>query len=318
MSWRALRRWAPWLALVACGLLGGCATQTRELLERPPAGLPERAEIVAAPFFPQTDRLCGPAALATVLQPLGLPADPARLADEVFVPARGGSLQTELLAAVRRHGALATRLPGRLEALLREVAAGRPVVVLQNLGLSWAPAWHYAVVVGYDLPARELLLRSGAVRRERLPLRTFEFTWARSQSWAFAATLPGEWPLTADEGAVVSAALAFERGAPPAAARAAYAAALARWPDSLTLAMGLGNSHFAGGELPQAAEVFEAAARRHGSAAAWINLATTWLALQRPQAALQAAQAAAASGDPAWAAQTAEVLDEARRALGGR
>jgi hypothetical protein len=35
--------------------------------------------------------------------------------------------------------------------LCEEVAAGHPVIVLQNIGLSWYLVWHYAVVVGYDL-----------------------------------------------------------------------------------------------------------------------------------------------------------------------
>ena len=30
-------------------------------------------------------------------------------------------------------------------------AGALTLLVLQNLGLSWLPRWHYAVVVGYDL-----------------------------------------------------------------------------------------------------------------------------------------------------------------------
>lgn len=45
-------------------------------------------------------------------------------------------------AAARRHGAVAYVLPDRLDALLEEITAGHPVVVLQNLGLQWIPSWH--------------------------------------------------------------------------------------------------------------------------------------------------------------------------------
>jgi hypothetical protein len=38
---------------------------------------------------------------------------------------------------------------------LREVAAGNPVLVLQNLSFAWAPVWHYAVVMGYDADAAQ-------------------------------------------------------------------------------------------------------------------------------------------------------------------
>ena len=74
-----------------------------------------------------------------------------KLTDQVYVPARKGSLQIEMLAAARRNGTLAFVIPNRLEALLEELEAGNPVLVLLNLGLSWIPSWHYAVAIGYDL-----------------------------------------------------------------------------------------------------------------------------------------------------------------------
>lgn len=41
------------------------------------------------------------------------------------------------------------------------LAAGHPVVVLQNLRLGRAARWHHAVAVGYDLRRHEVVLRSG-------------------------------------------------------------------------------------------------------------------------------------------------------------
>jgi hypothetical protein len=54
-----------------------------------------------------------------------------------------------MIGAARRHGRLAYLITGP-DSMFEEVAAGHPVIVLQNLGLSWYPVWHYAVVVGYD------------------------------------------------------------------------------------------------------------------------------------------------------------------------
>ncbi|MBX3620096.1 MAG: PA2778 family cysteine peptidase [Rhizobacter sp.] len=292
-------------ALVA---LAGCAAQTAALKATPPADVPRRVELVATPFFPQTDHLCGPAALATALGAVQLDVPPGTLAGEVFLPAREGSLQTEMLAGARRHGAVATRIPGTLRALLHELAAGHVVVVLQNLGLSVLPRWHYAVVVGYDLEAGELLMRSGATRRDRISLRTFEYTWARSQYWAFVALPPGEWPVTAEAGAAVEAAIGFERSAPPAQALRVYESAAARWPESLPLAIGWGTSAYATGDKARASAVFRAAAERHGSGAAWINLARV---LQEDGQADAAREAAArAVGDPLWADQARALLTE--------
>jgi hypothetical protein len=289
-------------------LLSGCAVQTRSLRAQPPAGLVRAVELADTPFFAQTEYQCGPAALATALQAAGVRAEPAALAEEVFLPARTGTLQIEMIAGARRQGAVATRLPPTLEAALREVQAGHPVVVLQNLGLSWAPTWHYAVLIGYDLDAGEVVLRSGTTRRAVMAMRTFEHTWKRSQSWAFVALPPGQWPLTAQPGAVVEASVGFERVAPPRQAAAVYRSALVRVPGSLTLQLGLGNSLYAAGDKADAAEVFRAAAQQHRSAPAWINLATTLGELGRGDEAVQAARAAVQSSDAAWRAQADAVL----------
>lgn len=291
--------------------LAGCAAQTRLLREQPPADLPRAAELSATPFFPQTEYQCGPAALATVLAAAGLHASPEELAERVFLPARTGTLQIEMMAGARRQGAVATRLPPMLEAVLREVQAGHPVVVLQNLGLSWYPAWHYAVLVGYDIDAGEVVLRSGTTEREVLAMRTFEHTWLRSGAWAFVALPPGQWPATAQEAAVVEASVGFERVASPRDAVQVYRSALARWSGNLTLAMGLGNSLHASGDKAAAGEAFRSAAMQHGSAPAWINLANTLLELGSTADAVQAAQAALATGDAAWRGQAEAMLRKA-------
>lgn len=299
----ARRAWLAGAAGVLAGL-AGCAGRTAALRGRETGlGLPRRIELRDTPFFPRSGPdLCGPESLAMVLQAQGFAITPAALVPQVYLPGRRGSLQIEMLAAARRAGALAVPLPPTLAALCAELAAGHPVLVLQNLGLAIAPAWHYAVAVGYDLDASEMVLRSGDEPRHRLSLRTFEHTWARAGHWAFVALAPGRLPHTATEAEVARALVAFERVAPPAQAVQAYEAARARWPDNLTLTMGHGNSLHASGRKAEAAEVFEAAARRHGSAAAWINLGTVALELGQRERARTAAREALALGG-AWAAQ---------------
>ncbi len=305
--------------LVAAALLGGCAVQTATLRSAPPADLPLRAELVATPFFPQTEYQCGPAALATALGAAGVAALPEQLAEQIFLPARTGTLQIEMVAGARRQGVVATRIPPTLEAALREVAAGRPVVVLQNLGLSWVPAWHYAVLVGYDLEAGQALLRSGTTEREVLALRTLEHTWTRAGAWSIVLTPPGQWPATALPAAVVEAAVGFERVAAPAQAIAAYRGALQRWPGELSLQMGLGNSRHAGGDRAGAAAAFRAAAHDHPrSVPARINLATTLLDLGDAPGALQAAREAVALDDPTWAERARATLAAVQNASSAR
>lgn len=301
-----------WLFLLAVGL-GGCATGGGQLPADVAAELPPRVELADTPFFADDSYFCGPAALATSLGAAGLPVAPATLVDEVFLPGRGGSLQIEMLAGARRHGAVATPIPGSLAALLRELAAGHPVVVLQNLGLSWAPAWHYAVAVGYDMAAAELLLRSGSERRQVIGWRTFEHTWQRSQRWAFVALPPGRLPVTASEDEATRAVVAFERNAPALAAAQAYRGALQRWPANPTLAMGLGNTLYAAGDKPGAETVFRGVAEAQDLPAAHNNHARVLLELGRPAEARRAAERGLVNAGPWQPAlrATLEAIDRA-------
>ena len=295
-------------------LAGGCTLQGGALRAPLPVDLPAAVELDATPFFPQTAYQCGPAALATALGAVGIEVLPQRLAELVFLPARQGSLQVEMLAGARRAGAVATLIPGDLVALLRELASGHVVVVLQNLGLDVAPVWHYAVVVGYTLDAPELVLRSGTTRREHMGLSVFEHTWARAGRWAFVALPPGRWPATAQAAAAMEAAIGFERTAPPERALQAYASAARRWPGELALAMGVGNTAHAAGQRVLAAEAFAEAARRFRSAPAWINLGRTLLGADLPESAWRVALEAEYLADPAWRRETTALLRDAAAA----
>ena len=257
-------------------LLTGCATppQTARVLDAPPEGLPQRAELETVPFFPQERYQCGPAALATVLRHQDVAVTPDELVDEVYLPERKGSLAVELLAAARQRDRLAVVLPQELDAVLQEVAAGQPVLVLQNLGLSWAPRWHFAVVVGYDLRAGEVVLRSGTDRRRVTDLAVFERTWARGDRWAAVFLPPSELPTAAGPLPVIRAARDLEQVGRTDAARTAYAAAYDHWPERPLTALAWANRLYADGRYGESEavlrELLEGAPRR---ADAWNNLA---------------------------------------------
>ena len=303
-----LRSRRAWLIAAGSVALSGCAVfaeppQSAALALAAPAGLPRSFELRDAPFFPQTPYHCGPAALATVLMHGGIATRPETLADAVFLPARDGALQTEMLAAARRFGAVAMPLPPQLVALLTEVAAGNAVIVLQNLGLAFAPRWHYAVVVGYDLDARAVVMRSGITQREVMGFVLFERTWARGGHWAFTALPPGRLPVTAGEADALQAVIGFERVAPPAQALRAYDSVVARWPANAFAGLGQGNTRFASGDLAGAAQAFERVAMQNDSAAAWHNLAAVRLRQGQRVAAHDAATRAVARAqavEPQW------------------
>lgn len=283
---RWLRRLA---AAVTLALLAGCANlvpQTIGLRTGWPTGVPERIELTQVPFFPQDAFQCGPAALATVLTFGGIDVTPGGLVEQVWLPARGGSLQIEMLASARRHGFVAYRLAPSFADLLREVAAGHPVVVLQDVGLI-ATVWHYAVVIGFDYPSGTVYLRSGTSQRLAVPFTAFERSWMKGGYWSFVALPPHQLAATAQEPrwieAVVATARASGRDLAPA-----WAASLANWPHSLPAAIGLANEHHRHGDFERAGAVLERARTRHPESAVVLNnLAQTLSDVGRHDAALK-------------------------------
>ncbi len=271
-----------------------------------PQGSPA-IELTAVPFFPQTEYQCGPAALATVLRYAGADVDAEQLVREVYAPGLRGSLQPELLGATRRHGMIPYVIEPDSQALVAELAARRPVLVLQNLGLDRVPVWHYAVVVGLD--GEDVILRSGTDERRIERSARFLRSWARGSSWAFVVLPPGELPAGATPVAYVRALAGAEPVLGAAAAERGYRAALARWPrDELVIFAAAGQRH-AAGDLGGATALYRqllAVAPQH--AAARNNLANVLSERGCHAAALAEARGALAALSPADELRTA-VLD---------
>ncbi|MDB5809441.1 MAG: hypothetical protein JWN94_1563 [Betaproteobacteria bacterium] len=256
--------------LLVAAVLGGCAgvaPQSELLSENWPADLPQRAELTKVPFFPQQDFQCGPAALATSMASFNVKVTPEQLTDEVYLPARKGTFQVEMLASPRRHGLVSYQLAPSYEDLLREVASGTPVVVLQNLDADW----HYAVVIGYDAADKKMLLRSGFEERLEMPFFVLEYTWQNAAHWAMVTVPPDRIPVTATEASYVAAIVAMARVGEPRAVQTAYKTFLQRWPDNLTASIGLANSYYALGQLSEAEAILRRAAERHPESDAVMN-----------------------------------------------
>ncbi len=243
-----LRQAAALLAATCC-LLAGCAART-PLLAPDGRGI----ELADTPFFPQEKYQCGPAALATVLAVAGADVTPEELVPQVYLPSRKGSLTIEMQAAPRRHGVLSYPLAPRLDAIVAELEAGRPVLVLHNYGLPFWPRWHYAVVIGYDAAHQRLLLRSGTTQRQQLSARNFMRAWDNADRWAMVLLRPGELPARPELPRYLEAATAFERAAAPPAAERAFAAAAHLWPDDPVAWVGRGTARYRGGDWRAAAD----------------------------------------------------------------
>ena len=222
-------------------------------------------ELVRTPFHPQERYQCGPAALMTVLEASGADVTLPELIDKVYLPGREGSLQVEMLAATRTSARVPYRLDGTVSALLAELRQGRPVVVLQNLGVAAFPRWHYAVVIGFDPEEDEIVLRSGTDQRRVAPLRTFLHTWRRSDYWGFVALPPDELPANVNRSRYLAAVASLENAGRLDEAGVAWQLALTQWPEDTVALFGPASTAFRLQEYDLAARRYRQLLSKDGS-----------------------------------------------------
>jgi len=286
------------LALLILIAAVGCAHRDYRIRGAQFDGLPQWTEIADVPFFPQKSHQCGPAALATLLKWSNSRISLEEITDEIYTPGRKGSLQSMLISATRSHNCLAYVI-GDFTSLIQEVAAGHPVIVLQNLGLSWYPQWHYAVVIGYDIEKQIVILRSGKTFRMERGWSLFSRTWERAGNWGLLALPLHELPASADETSFLEAVSALEAVGRHEAASLGYHAALKRWPGSLGATVGLGNSLYAMADFGEAENVFRDAVKLCPACGdVYNNLANVLARQGRYDAALDAAHQAVSLGGP--------------------
>ncbi len=264
-------------------LLSACASSTPQMdsFFTSAASIPESQLIENVPFIEQSDFYCGPATLTMVAQWAGRNVSVNELAKQVYTPGMKGSLQVDMISASRRQGLTAIPIQG-VRALLQEVAAGHPVIVFENLGLSWAPTWHYAVVIGYDLQTQNIILHSGPNAYQKWDLKKFERSWKLAEYWGLVVLPPGQLSTTADLKDHEKAAAALEHLGKNEEARKSYLAILQKWPDSLIAQLGLGYLAFKEKDFLGAIQYLKKVTTDHPQVAeAWHNLALVYGAAQK-------------------------------------
>lgn len=197
----------------------------------------------AAPFINQEAGHCGPATLAMAIGATGKTYDLKQITDQVYSPNAKGSLQEAMIASARRQGFVAIQITG-LTNLLKELESGYPVIVFENLGINWAPQWHYALITGYDLERRTLTLHSGPNPNDIIEISGFELSWKLANYWGLVILRPDELSTSADEVTHLRAAAALEKIGKYKEAKMAYLTILKRWPKSLIARIGLGNIYY--------------------------------------------------------------------------
>lgn len=138
------------------------------------------------PYVPQSEALCGGAALAMVLRYWGKPGVLAEDFTALVEPGEAGIRTGVLVQAVQASGWTALPLPATPAAVLSELARGRPVIALIRTGLS---SFHYVVLVAWA--KGWVVLHDPNVAPFRA-MREAEFTtaWSGSGNWALMILPP--------------------------------------------------------------------------------------------------------------------------------
>ncbi len=259
----------PFLFLVACA---SGTPQADSLLSRVYTNQASHL-IEGVPFIEQKVGYCGPATLTMALQSAGRSVTVDEVAAQVYTPGMKGSLQADMISASRRQGMMAIPIEG-FEALLEEVKAGHPVIVFENLSVSWLPQWHYAIVFGYDLRSQIVTMHSGPEAFKQWDIRKFERSWKLGGYWGLVVFNPQQTSASANELMHLSSASALELLGNLETANTAYQQILQRWPKSLGARIGLANIAYSRREYLRAVGfLYQAAVDHPESAIVWHNLA---------------------------------------------
>ncbi len=279
------------LVLPGCGILLAPANPLTE------QNIPRKTELSSVPFFAQGDDLCGPASVSMMLNHRGQSLTPAILEPLIYIPEKKGALKTEVLAVTRRYGFIPYVIQPDLVKLVQEINAGNPVLILQNLGFSWYPRWHYAVVIGYDLDRDIFILRSGKTERLELTRRRFVHYWRGSNNWGMVSISANSLPFTAEENNYLESVATLERLKKWKTVTLAYETAIRKWPHSYFAHLGAGTGNYQQRHLDKARDHYQQAVNiRPNAAVAHNNLAQTLFELGQPKIALKHARKAVSLG----------------------
>src|SRR5947208_7205383 len=144
------------------------------------AALSLASSAIDVPYLPQTDALCGGAAVAMVFRYWGdSHADVQQFA--TLVDERRTGIATDALVdAVTQRGWRAVRLSGSIDGLREQLKGGRPVIVLIE---DRSSRYHFVVVTGAD--DHHVIVHDPAWGpSRRIPIGRMLRAWAPTGFWS--------------------------------------------------------------------------------------------------------------------------------------
>ncbi len=146
----------------------------------------DKLQVLDVPYVPQSGALCGGAALAMVLRYWGESGVLAEDFTALVEPSQRGISTGSLTHAVTARGWMSLSLPGTPDGVRDELARGRPVIALLQMG---SDTYHYVVIVAW---AKDWVLvhdpKIGPLRV--LPAAEFLKAWTDAGSWALLILPP--------------------------------------------------------------------------------------------------------------------------------
>ena len=134
-----------WLAAGVC-LTMAATCRASASAGTPERGAPETVRLLDVPYVPQSEALCGGAAIAMVLRYWGEPSILAEEFSALVEPGQAGIRTDDLVRAVRARGWTALPVTGTRFYVRDQLAQGRPVVAILQGG---KVSYHYVVLVAW-------------------------------------------------------------------------------------------------------------------------------------------------------------------------
>lgn len=171
------------LLLILSVVVSGCTALTlQSVVSGITSGKDSRAHLIkGVPVLTQGDKLCGPAALATVMNYHGNPVTQKEVAASVFTEKAQGTFTLDmLLYAKDTKGLAATHYSGDLNDIRRRLRDGNPVVLFLKSAIRRFPKGHYVVVTGFSDTHKVVIMHDGGDQPVIMSYNTLMASWRKT------------------------------------------------------------------------------------------------------------------------------------------
>lgn len=149
-----------------------------------PERFPDADVFLGVVPYEQEPLMCGPYALAAVLNYLGIKTDPLEVAGATYSPGAGGVLTMDLYLESRRRGVESRQVEGTGGTLRAELKKGFPAIVILRYPGFRGSNGHFVVVNGFSGGSPGFFLLWGDGKVSWMEEERFMDFWSAAAFWA--------------------------------------------------------------------------------------------------------------------------------------